>query len=218
MKKDKTEIVQVKYGRSVLSESMIFENGAEQVFRPIVFIVYLIKYKERRILIDAGCETMPGFEMTEFIGPIKALAEIGLTPEMITDVVITHADHDHIECVRYFKNAQIYIQQDEFEIGKAYLTSNCYVHTFEKEICLCEDIRVIRSGGHSKGSCIVEIDMESADGNEKIRNVIVGDECYQRECLEKKIPTGASYCPEKSRSFVEKYGTGDYVIWLCHEL
>lgn len=113
-------ITPIVYGRSVLPESMIFQNGAEDAFRPILFMIYLIKAENRLILSDAGCETMPGFDMQDFIGPVKALDHIGIKPEDITDVVITHAHHDHIECVSRFQNAVIYIQRDEYESGKNY--------------------------------------------------------------------------------------------------
>lgn len=87
------EIIPVNYGKSALPESMIFENGAENKFRPIIFRIYLLKTENRLILVDAGCETMPGFDMTDFIGPVKALNNIGISPEGITDLIITHAHH-----------------------------------------------------------------------------------------------------------------------------
>ena len=90
------EIIPIEYGKSVLPESMIFENGVEDKVRPIVFMVYLIKTENRLILVDAGCETMPGFVMTDFIGAVKALENIGVQPEKITNLIITHAHHDHI--------------------------------------------------------------------------------------------------------------------------
>lgn len=205
------DIIPVEYGKSVLPESMIFENGAENKFRPIIFRVYLIRTENRLILVDAGCETMPGFDMTDFIGPIKALQNIGISPEKITDLIITHAHHDHIECVKYFKNAALYIQKDEYESGKSYLAENLNIRTFDEEMTICDGIKAVKIGGHSKGSSIVEI----TDSDKKY--IIAGDECYMRDCLTKQIPTGASYNPEKSRDFVKKYGNGEYTVLLCHD-
>ena len=115
------QIIPIEYGKSVLSENMIFINGNENNFRDIVFKVYLIKTDEKLILVDAGCETMPGFVMRDFLGTVRALENIGVSPEEITDVIITHSHHDHIECVKYFENAVIHIQKDEYEIGKKYI-------------------------------------------------------------------------------------------------
>lgn len=205
------DIIPIDYGKSVLPESWIFENGAENKLRPIVFRVYLIKTENRLILADAGCETMPGFVMTDFIGPVKALRNIGVKADEITDLMITHAHHDHIECAKYFKNAVIYIQKDEYEAGKGYLPENLNILTFDEEMQICDGIKAVKIGGHSKGSSIVEIT------NSGKKYIIAGDECYKGDCLTKQIPTGSSYNPEKSRDFVKKYGNGEYTVLLCHD-
>ena len=206
-----TEIISIEYGKSVLSEGMIFHNGVDDKFRPIVFMIYLIKTENRLILVDAGCVTMPGFEMTDFIGPVKALGNLNIKPEDITDVIITHSHHDHIECVNEYKNAKIYIQRDEYEMGKQYFADGMNVCLFDNEKEICQNVKTIKIGGHSKGSCVVEI----TDNGKKY--IIAGDECYLHECLNKRIPTGSSYCPDKSREFMEKYGNGEYTVLLCHD-
>lgn len=205
------DIIPIEYGKSVLPESCIFQNGTENKFRPILFRIYLLKTENRLILVDAGCETMPGFDMRDFIGPIKALNTIGISTDKITDLIITHAHHDHIECVNCFKNAVIYIQKDEYVAGKDYLSKDLKLRTFEEEMRICDGVKAVKIGGHSKGSSIVEI----TDADKKY--VIAGDECYMRECLTKQIPTGASYNPEKSRAFIQKYGKGGYTVFLCHD-
>lgn len=207
----KFEIIPIEYGKSFLPESMVFQNGEKDKLRPIVFMVYLIKTENRLILADAGCETMPGFDMRDFIGAIKALKKENIQPDDITDVIITHSHHDHIECVKYFKRAVIYIQRDEYNDGKKYIGEDTNIKLFDDEAQICSCVKAVKIGGHSKGSCIVEI------YDEDDKYVIVGDECYSRECLDKKIPTGSSYCLEKSREFIEKYTDGEYKLLLCHE-
>ena len=207
----KTEIIPIEYGKSVLPENQIFENGAEDKVRPILFMIYLIKTENRLILADAGCTTMPGFEMEDFIGPIKALEKLNIKTGDITDIIITHAHHDHIECADCFENSAVYIQRDEYESGKDYL-KNAKITLFDGEIQVSHDVKAVKIGGHSKGSCIVEVTCD----NDKF--IIAGDECYLRECLTKKIPTGCSYSKEKSRDFVEEYSKSEYNVLLCHDL
>ena len=91
------------------------------------------------------------------------------------------------------------------------MTENLNIRTFEKEMQICDGIKAVKIGGHSKGSSIVEIT------NSDNKYIIAGDECYMRDCLTKQIPTGASYNPEKSRDFVKKYGNGEYTVFLCHD-
>ena len=205
------DIIPIDYGKSVLPESWIFQNGAENKFRPIIFRIYLIKTENRLILVDAGCKTMPGFVMTDFIDPVKALRNIGVKADEITDLIITHAHHDHIECAKYFKNAVIYIQKDEYEAGKGYLSENLNIRTFDEEMLICDGIKAVKIGGHSKGSSVVEI----TDSGKKY--LIAGDECYMKDCLAKQIPTGVSYNPQKSRAFIKKYGKNGYTVLLCHD-
>ena len=201
------EIIPVKYGKSFLPGNMVFDKGNFEEKYPIDFIVYLVKTDDKLILVDAGCETMPGFEMKDFTGSVKALNDIGISINDITDVIITHAHHDHIECVKYFKNSVIHIQSDEMKLASEYLPSYLDIKPFDEEYKVCENIKVLKIGGHSVGSCIVEI-------SDNI--VIVGDECYLRVCIDKRIPTGASVCVEKSREFINKYSNSKYKLLFSH--
>ena len=205
------KIIPIEYGRSVLGEHMIFANGNEKKEREIVFKIYLIKTDKKLILVDAGCETMPGFVMRDFIGTLQALKNINIMPEDITDILITHSHHDHIECVKYFPDALIHIQSDEYESGKEYIPDDFNVNIFETEFSVSENIKILKIGGHSKGSCIVEIK------NDGKNYIIAGDECYMRECLTKKIPTGSSFNCQASMDFIEKYSDRMYTVLLCHD-
>lgn len=206
------EITALNYGESVLPESMIFENGDPNAVRDIIFRIYLVKEDNKLILIDAGCETMPGFDMKSFIGSVRALKNIGISPEDITDVIVTHSHHDHIECVKHFKNAVIHIEKREYKNGKKYIPKNFKINTFSDKLCITDSIKIISIGGHSEGSCIVQA--KSCDKT----YIFAGDECYIRECLTKKIPTGASCCRTASRKFVEKYSDESrYTVFLSHD-
>lgn len=211
MSENVRSVTAIRYGESVLAESSVFKGGAGDKYLPISFTIYLLRTDSHLILVDAGCDTMPGFVMKNFYSPSKVLKEHGVASEEITDVIITHAHHDHIEAVPYFKNAVIHIQQAEYENGRKYIPDDFMVDCFEDTCVVAGCVKAVKIAGHSKGSCIVLFEMNGK------KYVITGDECYARANLEKKIPTGASVCPEKSREFVEKYGTGEYEVLLCHE-
>lgn len=204
------KIIPILYGKSTLPESMCFDGGDREKKLPITFKVYLVETEDKLILIDAGCETMPGFVMEDFIGTVKALENNGVSPDEITDIIITHAHHDHIECVKYFENATVHIQKDEYEKGRKYIPEGFKVNTFENEFSLTSEIKAIKIGGHSIGSCIVEIEDDKT-------LIIAGDECYIPKCLTEKIPTGISFNKEASRNFVEKYSDEKYTVLLCHD-
>lgn len=106
----------------------------------------------------------------------------------------------------------IYIQRDEYENGKHYFDEGMHIELFDDEIEICSDVKAVKVGGHSIGSSIVEII------NDDKTYIISGDECYIRECLDKKIPTGSSYCTKKSCEFINKYSDKKYDVLLCHDV
>lgn len=201
----------IKYGESVLPESMVFPDGRNAISVPITFCVYCIRTKDRNILVDAGCDTMPGFVMTDFRSPANALQDIGLTAEEITDVVISHSHHDHIDAVRHFRNAVVHITKAAYEKGKKYIPEAASVALFEKEHWLTQQIRILEWGGHAKGSSVVEITV----GDEI--HVLAGDECYTMENIRQKRPTGSFVEKTRAEEFVEVYGRAPYCVHTCHD-
>ena len=89
------KLTRIVYGLTALQESDIFAGGDPQKDWPIDLAFFLVEGKGRRILVDCGCDTMPGFVLSAFIGPVKALRNRGVLPEQITDVILTHRHHDH---------------------------------------------------------------------------------------------------------------------------
>lgn len=205
------KILTIKYAESTLPESAVFQGGRADKRVPITFVIYLLIIGQQRILVDAGCDTMPGFEMVNYERPVDVLQSFGYRPEEITDVIITHAHHDHIAAVGYYKNAILHIQKDEYAVGKRYIPEHFKVNVFLETYRLNDMILIRKIGGHSKGSCVVEI-----EHNNKCY-VIAGDECYARECLTEKKPTGSSYTLQQSKFFVEEYSKDGYQVLLCHE-
>ena len=205
------KIIPIVYGKTDLPESMIFEGSSSDMRRPIVLRIYLIECEGRRILVDAGCDTMPGYVLTDFLGPVGALAREGITPRDITDVILTHHHHDHIDAIRHFTHARVYLCRDEYEMAKKHLDGICDLVLFDESIEVCRGVRTIRIGGHTVGSSIVSVTL---DGREY---VISGDECYMKECLDRRIPTGVSVSPERSRAFVEEYSKDKYTVLVLHE-
>ena len=48
--------------------------------------------------------------------------------------------------------------------------------------------------------------------------VLWGDECYTFYNLKIQVVTGSCFCKEKSEEFIEKYGSGEYICLLCHDI
>ena len=201
------KITPLTYGYTRMKESMAFPGGDPQKTFPISLTFYLLQEEDALILVDSGCFTMPGWEVTDFRGPLAALEEVGVRPAEITHLLLTHAHHDHIEAAGCYPNAEVFIQREAYEKGQKYLGSNARITLFEDEIEPVSGVRMVCIGGHSAGSCIVEL------GD----TVIAGDECYTRRNLTEKIPTATSADPQKSKEFIEEYSKPHYTVFLCHD-
>lgn len=193
-----------QYGKTDLTMRAVFQDGNPNEKMPISLLFFLIETDGRKILVDVGCDTMPGFELFEFKKPVEVLEEY-IAREKITDIILTHHDHDHVDCLGYYPEATVYINRDEIPMT-ASITDKTRVCAFDDEIEVCRGIVVKKVGGHSRGSSVVEL------GN----IVLCGDECYSKENLELKKPTGASACLENSIKFVEKYRE-NYETVLFHD-
>ena len=149
--------------------------------------------------------------MENFYSPVEVLKQLGMEADEITDVIITHAHHDHIDALRCFEKAKVYLTLGEYERGRSYIPEHMEVHLVEDAFEIVPHVTIVKWGGHTPSSAIVEIDQ-----GETI-SVLAGDECYVNRCLTDIRPTGNSKVPEQSLAFVKKYREGNYRVHTCHD-
>ena len=212
MIKNSLSVYSIKYGETTLPESMLFDGSSSIKPIPISFAFYLIETEDKKILVDAGCNAMPGFNMKKHYSPAFAIRTVGVTADEITDVIITHAHHDHIEAVSCFKNAVVHISEEEYINGEKYIPDNMMVSVFKDKYVIAPQITVIKWGGHSVGSAIIEIK------DNDVTHILAGDECYVNANIENKICTGTSCNKEKSLDFIKKYSNKKYSVHTCHDI
>jgi glyoxylase-like metal-dependent hydrolase (beta-lactamase superfamily II) len=71
----------------------------------------------KTVLIDAGFyrpEILKRKDVALYTRPDEALAKLGISPEAVTDIVISHMHWDHADGVDLFPKARIWIQKDEY--------------------------------------------------------------------------------------------------------
>ena len=84
----------------------------------IAMYVWLIKGGGKNILFDAGFyreKFMKRWHPSDYQKPSEALANVGLKPEDITDVIISHIHWDHADGFDLFPKGKIWIQKEELE-------------------------------------------------------------------------------------------------------
>jgi glyoxylase-like metal-dependent hydrolase (beta-lactamase superfamily II) len=84
----------------------------------IAMMVWLLRGNGKNILVDSGFYREQFFKqwhVTEFVKPSDAVKRVGLKPEDITDVLITHMHWDHADGMDLFPNARVWVQKEELE-------------------------------------------------------------------------------------------------------
>jgi len=145
------------------------------------YYIWLLRAGARTILVDTGYDAAEAKSRNRPIlrEPGAALRALDLTPEMITDVIITHLHYDHAGGLDQFPNARFHMQAAEM----AFATGPCMCHGHLQmpytadHICqmvknvysgrvifydgnseILPGVRVHRTGGHARGLQIVDVD------------------------------------------------------------
>lgn len=92
--------------------------GADPVRKiDIAMIYWLVRGNGHVVLVDSGFyrpQFFKSWTVKDFAMPAETLGRIGVKPEDITDVVITHMHWDHADGMDLFPNARIWLQKDEY--------------------------------------------------------------------------------------------------------
>ncbi|ARJ38053.1 hypothetical protein SporoP8_03575 [Sporosarcina ureae] len=147
----------------------------------------LIQYQSKNYLIDSGIgkgklndKQKRNLGVRTETRVEESLKELGMTPDDIDVVLMSHLHNDHAagltqwendQLVSVFKNAKIYTSQVEWdEMREPNIRSrNTYwkenwepiqdqVATFEEEIEVVPGIKMIHTGGHSDGHCVIKLE------------------------------------------------------------
>ena len=91
----------------------------------IAMMVWLVRGGGKNVLIDSGFyrpQFFKSWTVKDFVRPDEAVAKLGIKPDEITDVILTHAHWDHADGSDLFPKAQVWIQKDEY----AYYTGEAW--------------------------------------------------------------------------------------------
>lgn len=149
----------------------LFEHGP----LPAVAKTYLLKTGNHVILVDTGW----GNEQAIKGKTLDKLAELGIKPENITDIILTHLDMDHIGGLvnngkAVFPNAEVWISKPEYDawingkiekrsadaIRKAKTIKEIYgnrVKTFAWDEEILPGVKAIEASGHTPGHTAFDI-------------------------------------------------------------
>jgi len=84
----------------------------------IAMVFWLVRGGGRAILVDSGFHRkkwLKLFPMKDYLPPDEAVAQAGVKPEDVTDIIITHGHWDHMGGIDLFPRANIWLQRQEFQ-------------------------------------------------------------------------------------------------------
>jgi len=115
------EVFAVRFAHVPYALSSLVAGAEKGPQVDIAFTVWPIRdtISGRVLLVDAGFyrdKFVTRWKPQDFVRPSAALqAGLGIAPDKITDIIITHSHWDHADGADLFPNATIWIQKEEYE-------------------------------------------------------------------------------------------------------
>jgi glyoxylase-like metal-dependent hydrolase (beta-lactamase superfamily II) len=113
------QVAAVRFATEPSYPTRFLVAGADSTRRSsLAFTVWLIRGGDRVILMDAGFyrqKFIDRWKPENYAKPSEVLAANGITPDRVTDIVISHIHWDHLDGADLFPNARIWLQRAEFE-------------------------------------------------------------------------------------------------------
>jgi len=213
-------------GEIKASESLLFDQGDSKVFQKIGCFAWLLQNAGERILIDTGIKDIDVVNKTRK-GPQEweqsreqkienQISRVGLSPDDITKVILTHLHYDHCSNLTLFKNAQIYLAQKEWEAvshprNREHFKSDFFPQVIKsiqrnigkritlvgRHLQLDNCLELFEVGGHTPGSLIAKVTCDLGPC------MLTGDAVFLVDNVRKKIPIGLTYDLEASINVLE---------------
>ena len=182
MTDDIYKVYAIRYGHHDQRSPANYIGGdAHDVPQPLDYYIWALVGTARTVIVDTGFDEHRGaIRKRSITRPVReGLAALGIRPDAVSDVVITHLHYDHAGNHELFPNARYHLQECEME----YVTGRCMCHPqmrlpFEPDDIsamvrklfagrmvfhngsseVLPGIHVHKIGGHSKGLQCVTVD------------------------------------------------------------
>lgn len=231
----KLEVFRLDFGHIACKNSILISGGDPDKTTVIGCFGYLIRRGGEYMLIDCGIESLETVNRTksskddwqrnENEGTLpENLARLGVKPQQISKVFLTHSHYDHISGLIYLENATVCMSCQEYDYLMSGQNPHCPVLSDqiatlrrkeqEGRLILVKDrssqdgVRCQVVGGHTPGSMMISL------GN----FLFTGDAVFLLESLEKNAPIGFSTEPEAAKRAVALCTAHKGAVLTGHDL
>jgi glyoxylase-like metal-dependent hydrolase (beta-lactamase superfamily II) len=230
------ELRYIKTGTVPGREDLLYQGGDLQKVRQGPVYLFYVKFEKGVVLVDSSFH----MDDAKIIGakknvtrklpeedPLYALKQVGIKPQDVSHLILTHAHFDHIGYVDAFPNAKIFVHRKElawvialpkwsvgygsFCLDKLYKARNQIVPIDMDVYEIIPGIETVYAGGHSAGSLAVVV------STKKGRACLCGDNCFLYKTIEEKLPIGLTNNLYESMTFLEKLSSLGEILIPGHD-
>jgi len=186
--KDRYEVHALRYALRASAKSQDFFRfdvyGQPDEPQTIDYFFFLVRNSARTVLVDCGFDRERAAAKGRFqqTHPLELLARMGVRPEDVDHVIISHMHYDHVGNVQLFPKATFSMAREEYdfcsgpygnrELMRALvdpeevrivqdLARQERVHLIDDSEQVFPGVVVTRLGGHTPGQVMVEVGLDS---------------------------------------------------------
>jgi glyoxylase-like metal-dependent hydrolase (beta-lactamase superfamily II)/predicted membrane-bound spermidine synthase len=204
------------YGWSDFPAHKVFADGSREEREFFRWAFWLIRGQGRTILVDTGFEDpelAADWRIRGYALPSERLRSLGIEPDQVTDVILTHAHWDHVGGLASYAGARVWIQDAEYRHALdtvsearpkarglrwedvrvlAETAAQGRLERLDGRREILPGVTLVPGGGHTPGSQYVLV--ETLDGT----IVLAGDVIYRYENNAWHRPSGSTRDPEEN--------------------
>jgi N-acyl homoserine lactone hydrolase len=212
------KVYALKYGESYYPSKLVNTASREKNIR-LNWLAYLVKHSDGKYtLIDCGFsepKLLQRFGIEKFRSVTEILAGLGITPDKIDTIILTHTHFDHALDARRFPRGRILVHQTEINTPQEEALEPVFAALKAQGRLQPVQVDTEASGlhlepvmGHTPGSMVVRTQLA---GKELI---FTGDECYFAASCKAQIPlpAGAVFDSKANRRFIAAISAGAKIL------
>jgi len=117
---DKYQVFAVRFATLANFPVSSLVAGADRSRRiDIAMMIWVVKGVDGRItIVDTGFhrdQYFRQFTVKDYVKPSEAIAPLGIKPEEVTDILLSHMHWDHAGGLDLFPSARVWVQKDEYD-------------------------------------------------------------------------------------------------------